>query len=1204
MEGSSTPGSSAAQALQDLMIASTGGEENWLLTEISTFNVPVKRRAFPKEASSLLRDTLDVILTLALSLRKNSSMAFSAFSLFILFPRLLLRPLPAGCQGRYAEAAFRKRCTLFMEGGVAALITESHDAQTERVSAAINSVSSDTVVFSKTARAALLARSGEVGRACKVAFTYGLETDPAIAAQFLGKLNLQSRHSHIAQYTSSVTTTKNQIPLKAVTDAFTRMPKLSAAHRDGWTWELLRDAASRPSTAALLRKFTERFSNGDLPKFLWTYLASAIMHPFHKKLPEERTSITDPALRPVTVGSVITRFGCRVLVRMNRLAVAENLLLSHQFSFGIKGGVQQVILGINLSLQLNPSFVEIDLDLKNAHTFSSRDKTEEELESDIIYHYLLEVFKSLYGKTATPQWHYGEGPDRPPTSVHMSVDGFRQGDAPASVFFNILAARIYRKQLATLDGRGVLFAIVDDVKIAAPPHVIAEIVDSFSDMAWNEAGLTTQAVKNRIYVQPSAREGWINFLDATPRDPSAPLQLHDIPDGSSFVDPFDTDSRRIWPEEDGINVLGTPLGSPDFIDSYLFGKGIKHRQLLTFIQEVATAGYPREALSMLTGAACPRLTHILKSTVKNERTEAWMKDMDSAHLSTWLHCLTSSSVLEQALDPIDKEILTEWLDLPYSYGGAELKSLSRSADEEFIGSFAAIASSLISFCRKTNLPIYIRIAEALEALADPCVTESDVSDGDSSSSSSSLLLDIRDTADRVEHALSPLSAEELNLATQLIKGHSVVETPGNWNRNLDQAPDCIVLPETRLLTDFITAPCKHEVSLMKQTRHVRQANSLYNKMDSVRKILLRATAGQCGRDSAHCSDATVKAVATMECPASLSLDGTSDASLFCAATLHRYGLPHDFARMEDFIIPETCACCHAPIGDPNSALTRSDRIFIWQCHMGRCGGDGRRIHAHESVKLAVKKLVLCCPDPVGCAFPSSSVLIEPRHLRQDNSRPGDIFVMGNGMHRKDTVMDIVLTTAIQKSCLNQSITSSDYVIRKAENEKFGRDSRSVDPIQLSPTMRFIPLAMNHLGLRGSHFNAALREFASQLVLRPNGCSLLSGPFALSLNGALRKLLFTWGARLTWTAQRHHAAQILLGMDSFFANASFLSAFDQENVRQLRVHPPVGSPGSVHLRERDSDSNSNMGGGLGIIPVFNPVSSPNLDFGHFDQGYGD
>jgi hypothetical protein len=166
------------------------------------------------------------------------------------------------------------------------------------------------------------------------------------------------------------------------------------------------------------------------------------MYPFHKKLQEERILTSDPALYPVNVGFVITRFGCRILVRMNMLAVAETLLLSHKFSFGIKGGVQQVILGISLALQLNPNLVEINLDLKNAHTFSLRDKADEELESDVIYHYLLEVFRSLYGMTAIPHWNYGDGPGLPPTSVHMSVDGFRQGDAPASIFFNILAARI------------------------------------------------------------------------------------------------------------------------------------------------------------------------------------------------------------------------------------------------------------------------------------------------------------------------------------------------------------------------------------------------------------------------------------------------------------------------------------------------------------------------------------------------------------------------------------------------------------------------------------------------------------------------------------------------------------------------------------------------------------------------------------------
>ena len=72
---------------------------------------------------------------------------------------------------------------------------------------------------------------------------------------------------------------------------------------------------------------------------MWAYLASALLYPFHKKILEERNSTKDPALKLVTVGSVLTRFGCIVMARMNRCAVAADLLLSHKFSVRLNGGV-------------------------------------------------------------------------------------------------------------------------------------------------------------------------------------------------------------------------------------------------------------------------------------------------------------------------------------------------------------------------------------------------------------------------------------------------------------------------------------------------------------------------------------------------------------------------------------------------------------------------------------------------------------------------------------------------------------------------------------------------------------------------------------------------------------------------------------------------------------------------------------------------
>ena len=106
-----------------------------------------------------------------------------------------------------------------------------------------------------------------------MAFTYGIEADPEVSASFLAKLTLQARHSHVPSHPSSLKSAKNSIPLFAIPEVFSKMPKKSAARRDDWTWDLLRDAAQRPSTASHLRKFTELNSNGALPKNHRTYIA-------------------------------------------------------------------------------------------------------------------------------------------------------------------------------------------------------------------------------------------------------------------------------------------------------------------------------------------------------------------------------------------------------------------------------------------------------------------------------------------------------------------------------------------------------------------------------------------------------------------------------------------------------------------------------------------------------------------------------------------------------------------------------------------------------------------------------------------------------------------------------------------------------------------------------------------------------------------
>jgi hypothetical protein len=138
----------------------------------------------------------------------------------------------------------------------------------------------------------------------------------------------------------------------------------------------------------------------------------------------------------------------------------------------------------------------------------------------------------------------------------------------------------------------------------------------------------------------------------------------------------------------------------------------------------------------------------------------------------------------------------------------------------------------------------------------------------------------------------------------------------------------------------------------------------------------------------------------------------------------------------------------------------------------------------------------------------------------------------------DTAMDLVIASGLTQSCLSSSSKSSDFVLKGAERAKFMKDKRSVNPISSSSTLRLVPLALNHMGLRGPHFQALLKEFASILVTKPEGCPLLSGPFALTHTAALQKIMRTWGARITWTTQREHAGQILRGMQAFHDAVAF------------------------------------------------------------------
>jgi hypothetical protein len=81
---------------------------------------------------------------------------------------------------------------------------------------------------------------------------------------------------------------------------------------------------------------------------------------------------------------------------------------------------------------------------------------------------------------------------------------------------------------------------------------------------------------------------------------------------------------------------------------------------------------------------------------------------------------------------------------------------------------------------------------------------------------------IKEVLELAERAYNPsvrATEDEHRLNTQFLRGHCVIEVSEKWNTAQDAPTDPIVmLPEPRFITDYGFASCKHECSLLRQTK--------------------------------------------------------------------------------------------------------------------------------------------------------------------------------------------------------------------------------------------------------------------------------------------------------------------------------------------------------------------------------------------------
>ncbi len=121
------------------------------------------------------------------------------------------------------------------------------------------------------------------------------------------------------------------------------------------------------------------------------------------------------------------------------------------------------------------------------------------------------------------------------------------------------------------------------------------------------------------------------------------------------------------------------------------------------------------------------------------------------------------------------------------------------------------------------------------------------------------------------------------------------------------------------------------------------------------RALMLSRAGQCGLEIVKTANCDVNAVASVDRPAEYSQLDLGESIMHFAATLQLHELPYDYASSISMDPPTIYPVCKIALCDTLHPEPLHTRVFTWQSHMGRCGGDDRCTQAHEVVRLASHK---------------------------------------------------------------------------------------------------------------------------------------------------------------------------------------------------------------------------------------------------------
>ena len=327
----------------------------------------------------------------------------------------------------------------------------------------------------------------------------------------------------------------------------------------GMTCEHLQPLLESDRDSALLCQVSNLLARGHVPPTVLQVLRLGRVTALKK---------ADGGVRGIVVSDVLRRLVARTIAKQCASS-AEKATAPFQYALRTRAGCECVSHVFQTLTDLDPSATILSVDGVGAFDLVSHNAMMEGLLGMEGGDQILPFVRLFYGSPSTFFWEDTTG------GVHhiFQGEGGEQGDPLMPMLFSLGQHAALVAISERLEDGERLLAFLDDLYVVSTPERTVAVHNILREELWQHAKISVHNGKTRVWNRGGIVPDRCDVLEAAAR----------------AVDP----SARVWrgnhedrPEEQGITILGTPVGRQEFVERELAKIITDHSELLTRIPEV------------------------------------------------------------------------------------------------------------------------------------------------------------------------------------------------------------------------------------------------------------------------------------------------------------------------------------------------------------------------------------------------------------------------------------------------------------------------------------------------------------------------------------------------------------------------------------------------------------------------------------------